>query len=182
MSLDAWLERNTGYCIRLSARITPTQCETNKKTEHISCQGCEGLDMAKQFKSYHKKCSVAGCEKQAWKDGMCCKHFNQLKQHREAEDRSMLTESANDSHLKDALPPEPAVSESYPADPQPENLLLPLPVDPAPERSGIFIDFSGQEDLMRWLFDMCGDTTDASVAVLGLLKARKDGLLRMEVA
>ncbi len=164
---EEWLDKNTGYCVRLSARITPAQCEINR-SEHISCQGCEGLDMG-QVKYKHPRCSVEGCDKQAWKGGMCYRHFNQ-------QQRSGIQNQEALDELADGLS---EVPDTIPEIHTPENPLFPPPI--APSRPGIFIDFSGQEDLMRWLFDICGDT-DASVAVLGLLKARRDGLLRMEVA
>lgn len=164
---EDWLEKNTGYCVRLSARIKPAQCEINRSV-HISCQGCEWLDMGK-VKYKHPKCSVEGCDKQAWKGGMCFRHFNQ-------QQRSGIQSQDALDELAEGLSEVPGMT---PAVQPTANPLLPPPI--APSRPGIFIDFSGQEDLMRWLFDMCGDT-DASLAVLGLLKARKDGLLRMDVA
>lgn len=177
---EEWLEMNTGYCVRLSARIRPAQCEINRN-EHISCQGCEGLDMGK-VKYKHPRCSVEGCDRQAWKGGMCYKHYHnhhakvsQVEPKASQKNLGIQNQEALDE-LAEALPEVPGMT---PAAQPAANPLLPPPI--APTRPGIFIDFSGQEDLMRWLFDMCGDT-DASVAVLGLLKARKEGLLRMDVA
>lgn len=35
-----------------------------------------GGEEMSEFKGYHKKCNAEGCEKQAWKGGMCYRHWH----------------------------------------------------------------------------------------------------------
>lgn len=73
-------------CARLSARITQTACETNRKTGRIyNCTGCPGLGAGTTIDPEEimaSTCKVDGCTKLAQhnKDGMCSTHFTASKQ------------------------------------------------------------------------------------------------------
>lgn len=161
-SAAEWLEKNTGYCAPMAARITPEQCKINRRTE-FRCGKCEGLEMSKRGTC--KECKrtdmiiVAG--------GLCGKCYNLKKKNdlgggtampRELPQDS-ITESVNDSHLKAALPPEPPQSTNVESSPllAPQGFISKLPVAVPDSRPGLFVDFTGHESLLQSLQAECED-------------------------
>lgn len=64
-------------CKPLSARISRTTCESNKKRGTFACEKCDGL-LNKNESSVSNKtvCNIRGCEKWAQIKGMCKTHYN----------------------------------------------------------------------------------------------------------
>lgn len=160
MNPDEWLNQNTGQCVRLAARITPAQCETNRK-EHISCNGCEGLDMEKKFKGGHSKCSVAGCEKQAWKAGMCYKHFHHQQQEMNQNEPKVNQSEPKVNQESNQLPDLPPTIE------EPSGLSGLLPVVEI-EKPGYFLDFSDRRTEFN-ILEKNGVTPEQVVRMLCLV-------------
>lgn len=70
-----------------------------------------------------------------------------------------ITESANDSHLKDILPPEPSKSTNVESAPllTPQGFISKLPIAAPDSRPGLFVDFTGHESLLQSLQAECED-------------------------
>ncbi len=155
-----------GYCRPMSAKISPRQCEINRRRERFPCQGCAGLEDVTVInleemvmstatkesppgrKGRHLLCSVPGCGKIRVKDGLCKAHYNEQRK------AAALTVAA-------------------PVDKSPLSVLLP-PSEPAV--SGYFLNLSDFPELAVWLKEVC-EENDIPLAIIGLLEARRQGLL-----
>jgi hypothetical protein len=192
-----------GECRPMSARISPRQCAINRERDLYLCGKCGGLENVKEQifeevvmpkkeegagrRGKHLLCTVPGCEKIRVRDGMCMAHF-----------REAQRTSGNAAVPAPSFAPcEPSVtlgatSTPIPVDdiyesmnesrvPEAISTLLPPPEPSPPPRKGVFIDLTDFPDLDAWLHDMCA-ISDIPIAIIGLLEARRKGLLLPKVA
>lgn len=109
------------------------------------------------------RCNIVGCEKQAWKEGMCYHHFHKAQR------------------AKEAPAPAPHAQTPPPAAEAPlEAVRLSLMdrvsiVDTPLSKPGFFLDFTGREDLLKAFENL---STDLNNDTLCLIELSIAGVLR----
>ena len=191
-----------GECRPMSARISPRQCEINRDRDLYLCGNCDGLEnVAEEIfeevvmpkkeegagrRGTHLLYKVAGCQKIRVRDGMCMAHFREAKR-----TSGKATAPAPPFEPCDLSVTYGATSAPVPVEdihgsmtarvPEALSTLLPPPEPSPPPRKGVFLDLTDFPDLDAWLQDMCA-TSEIPIAIIGLLEARRKGLLLPKVA
>lgn len=109
------------------------------------------------------RCTVEGCEKQAWKEGMCYHHFHKAKKDKEIPQPTTET-----------MTPPPTVE----TPPEPARLSIMdrvSIVDTPLSKPGFYLDFTGKEDLLKAYKSLSEDLNNDTICLIELSIA---GVLR----
>jgi hypothetical protein len=196
-----------GECRPMSARITPRQCAINQERDLYSCGKCVGLvnvrnesfkevNMPKKEegagrRGKHLLCKVPGCDNIRVKNQMCMKHYKECLQQPSGEiapppaapapftpcDISSTYGATAPDSAEDISVAVPSILPEQTNSPGPLSALLPPPI-PAEHRPGFFLDLTAHPELHAWLRDLVKEA-DIPMAVIGLLEARRNDLLRL---
>lgn len=151
------------HCSISGKKISEQLCLDRQLCGSLHCAQCHYQIRGKKMGDKKARCKVDGCERQAWKQGMCYHHF-----HKQAKEGKVPP-----PHPVEQTPP-PAVE--APSDPSRLSLLDRVSVVDTPlSKPGFFLDFTGKEDLLTAFQNLSSNMNNDTISLLELSIA---GVLR----